>query len=173
MDTAYATRENGRDGIRCAEETKYGQFHSNPAFSSIAFFAKALNRRPFDLAVNSCAVGIITENKRVAGIRVMSADKKSYVLKSKTVVLAASTFQNPRLLLASGIPGGAIGHYLTTHSLLGITGYLDRKQFPEVLGNLGIVIPAREDDPFNWGSMAHRKGIMPTSSTRLNRYRNN
>ncbi|CAM4167140.1 GMC oxidoreductase [Paenibacillus alkaliterrae] len=133
------------------EATKYGQIHSNAAFSSIALFAEALNRRPFDLAVNSRAVEIITENKRVAGIRVMSADKKSHVLKAKTVVLAASTFQTPRLLLASGITGRAIGHYLTTHSLLGIAGYLDRKQFPEVLGNLGIVIPAREDRPFQLG----------------------
>jgi len=130
------------------ETTKYGQIHSNAAFSSIAFFAEALNRRPFDLAVNSRAVEIITEKKRVTGVRVMSADKKSHTLKAKTVVLAASTFQNPRLLLASGIPGRAIGHYLTPHSAIVQQRYLEREQFPEVLGALGILIPAREDRPY-------------------------
>lgn len=133
------------------EPTKYGQIHSNASFSSIVFFAEALNRRPFDLAINSRAVEIITEKKRVTGVRVMSMDKSSHVLKAKTVVLSTSTFQNPRLLLASGISGKAIGHYLTTHSLMGIPGYLDREQFPEVLGTLGIMIPARIDRPYQLG----------------------
>ncbi|MGM0874774.1 MAG: GMC oxidoreductase [Bacillota bacterium] len=130
------------------EPTKYGQIHSNAAFSSINLFAQALNWRPFDLAVNSRAVEIITDNKRVTGVRVMSPDKKSYIIKAKTVVLSTSTFENPRLLLASGIPGRAIGHYLTTHSLRGLTGYFDRSQFPDVLGALGILIPASEDRPY-------------------------
>ncbi|WP_227522061.1 GMC oxidoreductase [Bacillus solitudinis] len=130
------------------EPTKYGQFHSNPAFSSIALFAEALNRRPYDLAVNARAVEILTDQNRVTGVRVMSPDKRSYVLKAKTVVLSASTFENPRLLLASGIRGRAIGHYLTTHSLMGLTGYFDRDQFPEVLGALGILIPGKEDRPY-------------------------
>jgi choline dehydrogenase-like flavoprotein len=130
------------------EPTKYGQIHSNAAFSSIALFAEALNRCSFDLAINSRAVEIITEKKRVTGVKVMSADKRSYVLKAKTVVLSASTLQNPRLLLASGIPGRAIGHYLTPHSAVVQPRYLDRKQFPEVLGALGILIPSREDRPY-------------------------
>ncbi|WP_313999440.1 GMC family oxidoreductase [uncultured Paenibacillus sp.] len=130
------------------EPTRYGQLHSNAAFSSIAWFAEALNRRPYDLAVNARAVEILTGQKRVTGVRVMTPDKKSYVMKAKTVVLSASTFENPRLLLASGIPGRAIGHYLTTHSLQGLTGYFDREQFPEVLGALGILIPGREDRPY-------------------------
>jgi choline dehydrogenase-like flavoprotein len=127
------------------EPTKYGQIHSNAAFSSIVWFAEALNRRPYDLAVNSRAVEIITEKKRVTGVRVMSADKRSHVLKAKTVVLSASTFQSPRLLLASGIPGRAIGHYLTPHSAVVQPRYLEREQFPEVIGALGIMIPAKED----------------------------
>ncbi|CAM4030865.1 GMC family oxidoreductase [Paenibacillus alkaliterrae] len=130
------------------EPTKYGQLHSNAAFSSIIQFAEALNRRPYDLAVNARAVEIITDRKRVTGVRVMSPDKKSYILKAKTVVLSASTFENPRLLMASGIPGRAIGHYLTTHSLLGLTGYFDRRQFPEVLGALGILIPGQAGHPY-------------------------
>jgi choline dehydrogenase-like flavoprotein len=130
------------------EPTKYGQIHSNAAFSSIAWFAEALNRRPYDLAVNSRVVEILTEQKRVAGVRVMSVDKRPYVIKAKTVVLSASTLQNPRLLLASGIPGRAIGHYLTPHSAVVKTGHLDRRQFPEVLGALGILIPAKEDRPY-------------------------
>lgn len=130
------------------EPTKYGQIHSNAAFSSINLFAQALNWRPFDLAVNSRAVKIITENNRVAGVKVMSPDKRSYLIKAKKVVLSTSTFQNPRLLLASGIPGRAIGHYLTTHSLIGLTGYFNRGQFPEVLGALGILIPSSKYRPY-------------------------
>ncbi len=130
------------------EPTKYGQLHSSPAFSSIAWFAEALNRRPYDLAINSRAVEILTNEKRATGVRVMSTDKRSYVIKAKTVVLSASTLQNPRLLLASGIPGRAIGHYLTPHSAVVHRRFLDRNEFPEVLGALGILIPAREDRPF-------------------------
>lgn len=130
------------------EPTIYGQLHSNAAFSSIALFAEALNRRSYDLAVNARAVEILTDQRQVTGVRVMSPDKKSHVIKAKTVVLSASTFESPRLLLASGIPGRAIGHYLTTHSLLGLTGYFDRTSFPEVLGALGILVPGAEDRPY-------------------------
>ncbi|MDQ8736398.1 GMC family oxidoreductase [Paenibacillus sp. LHD-38] len=130
------------------ESTKYGQLYSNAAFSSIIHLAEALNSRPYDLAVHANAVEILTEGKRVAGVRVMSPDKKSYTLKAKKVILSASTFQSPRLLLASGIPGQAIGHYLTTHSLLGLTGYFDRRQFPEVLGALGILLPGQPGRPY-------------------------
>lgn len=130
------------------EPTKYGQIHSNAFFSSIALYAEALNRRPFDLAVNSRAVEILTEQKRVTGIRVMSADKRSHILKAKTIVLSASTFETPRLLLASGIPGRAIGHYLTDNSVVGGRSTLSRRHFPEVLGNLGILIPGGEGRPY-------------------------
>lgn len=130
------------------EPTIFGQLHSSPAFSSIAWFAEALNLRPYDLAVNSRAVQILTEQEKVSGVRVISTDQKSYDIKAKTVVLSTSTFESPRLLLASGIPGRAIGHYLTTHSLMGLTGYFDRQQFPEVLGALGILVPGTENRPY-------------------------
>lgn len=130
------------------EPTIFGQLHSSPAFSSIAWFAEALNLRPYDLAVNSRAVQILTGQNKVSGVRVISPDKKSYDIKAKTVVLSTSTFESPRLLLASGIPGRAIGRYLTTHSLMGLTGYFDRQQFPEVLGALGILIPGKENRPY-------------------------
>ncbi|MDU0203372.1 GMC family oxidoreductase N-terminal domain-containing protein [Paenibacillus sp. PFR10] len=92
--------------------TKFGQVHSNALFSSIAFLGSALNLRPFDLAVNARAVQILSENGSATGLRVMTPDKKSYHIRAKTIVVSASTWETPRLLLHSGIQGKAIGHYL-------------------------------------------------------------
>jgi hypothetical protein len=94
------------------QPTTHGQVHSNVWFSSIIFLALALNLRPFDLAVKARAVQVFLDKGRAAGVKVMTPDKKSYVLKAKTIVLSASTFGSPRILLNSGIPGPAIGHYL-------------------------------------------------------------
>ncbi len=58
------------------EGTKYGQVHSNVYFSSIDFLAYALNIRKFDLAVNTRAVQIITEQGKAVGVKVMTAEKK-------------------------------------------------------------------------------------------------
>ncbi len=84
------------------------------------------------------------------GVEVMSPDKKSHFLKSKIVVLAASTFETPRILLNSGIKGRAIGHYLTNHSFITATGKLNKTEFPEVLGTLGIIIPQTEEHPYQF-----------------------
>lgn len=135
------------------EPTKYGVVNSNAFFSSISFLAQALNRS-FDLAVKARAVQILTEKNKVIGIKVMSQDKRSYFLKAKTVILSASTFGTPRLLLHSGIQGRAIGHYLTNHSRLVGTGKVSRSEFPEILGPLRILIPGTENRPYQvqiWG----------------------
>ncbi|WP_410514592.1 GMC oxidoreductase [Paenibacillus sp. BR2-3] len=132
------------------QPTQYGNVHSNVFFSSMNFFAYALNLRPFDLAVRARAIRVAAENGKVMGVEVMSPDKKSYFLKSKIVVLAASTFETPRILLYSGIKGRAIGHYLTNHSFITATGKLTRNEFPEVLGTLGIIIPQTEEYPYQF-----------------------
>ncbi|MZQ86080.1 LysM peptidoglycan-binding domain-containing protein [Paenibacillus sp. 5J-6] len=128
--------------------TKFGQVHSNALFSSIAFLGSALNQRPFDLAVNARAVQILSENGNATGLRVMSPDKKSYVIKAKTIVVSASTWETPRLLLSSGIPGKAIGHYLMNHSKIVATVKIDRSYFPEVLGTLFIWKPRTLIEPY-------------------------
>ncbi|NOU88393.1 LysM peptidoglycan-binding domain-containing protein [Paenibacillus sp. LMG 31460] len=129
-------------------ETKYGEIHSNVFFSSILFLARALNKRPFDLAIKSRAVELLTEKGKVVGVKVVSSDKKNYLLKAKTIVLSTSTFETPRILLHSGISGTAIGHYLTNHSRVVGTGIVCRDDFPEILGTLGILIPRTVDRPY-------------------------
>ncbi|UKS27351.1 GMC oxidoreductase [Paenibacillus sp. HWE-109] len=128
--------------------TKFGQVHSNALFSSIAFLGSALNQRPFDLAVNARAVQILSANGSATGVRVMSPDKKSYFIKAKTIVVSASTWETPRLLLYSGIPGKAIGHYLMNHSKIVATVKIDRSYFPDVLGTLFIWKPRTVGDPY-------------------------
>jgi len=130
------------------EPTRYGEIHSNVFFSSISFLAKALYRKPYDLAVLARAVQVVTEKGCVAGVHVMTPDKRSYVLKAKTVILSASTFGTPRILLHSGIQGNAIGHYLINHSAVRGTFKFNRKDYPYVLGPIGILIPETEKLPY-------------------------
>lgn len=129
-------------------QTKYGEVHSNVFFSSFIFLARALNQMPFDLAVRARVVNVITDNGSVAGVRVMTPAKQSYFLKAKNVILAANAFETPRILLNSGIQGNAIGHYLTNHSMVVARGNINTRNFPEVLGTLGILVPQAEDRPF-------------------------
>ncbi|OMF36688.1 hypothetical protein BK133_08560 [Paenibacillus sp. FSL H8-0548] len=122
--------------------TKYGKILSSAVFSSIDFFAKALNTAPFDLAVNTYATRIVTEGNRVIGVQAANPDKKNFFLRARSVILAASALQTPRLLLHSGIPGRAIGHYLTNHSMVVTNGSIPTASFPEVQGTLAILLPS-------------------------------
>lgn len=128
--------------------TKYGEIHSNSAFSSISFLAKALNFMPFDLAVKAPATRIITHNGKVVGVEVKNAEKRPFFLRSKTIVLATSALDAPRLLLHSAIPGRAIGHFLTNHSFVLTNGVLRTTNFPEVLGTLAVLIPSSLERPY-------------------------
>ncbi len=147
-------RENGylnADDIPIAadlDQTRYGRLHSNTFFSSILFLARALSIRPFDLAVNAYAAEVITDGGKAVGVRVMTPDKQSYLIKAKTVILSASALQTPRILLNSKIPGKAIGHYLSNHSYLIATASLNTEGFSEPLGALGIVVPELVDRPY-------------------------
>ncbi len=147
-------RENGyynADDIPIAadlDQTRYGRLHSNVFFSSILLMARALSWRPFDLAVNAYAAEVVTDGGKAVGVRVMTPDKKSYLIKAKTVVLSASALQTPRILLNSKIPGKAIGRYLSNHSYLIATASLSTKGFTEPLGALGIVVPELADRPY-------------------------
>ncbi|RBW68844.1 GMC family oxidoreductase [Bacillus taeanensis] len=130
------------------ESTKYGEIHSDVFWSSLSMFAYALNHKPFDLAVNARAVEVFVENGKAAGVKVMNPNKKAYFLKAKTIVLAGSTIETPRLLLNSNIPGRAIGHYLTNHSFLLSTGKVSRQEFTETLGTLSLFIPQTKKRPY-------------------------
>lgn len=129
------------------EQTKYGIVHSNVFFSSIIFFAYALNRRPVDLAVKARVVKVLSDSGKVVGVEVVTPDNKSYVLKSKKVVLSAGALETPRILLHSGIKGRAIGHYMTDQTSVVATGVLNRGEFPEVLSTLSILVPELEEKP--------------------------
>ncbi|CCC86184.1 glucose-methanol-choline oxidoreductase (plasmid) [Paenibacillus polymyxa M1] len=130
------------------EPTQYGVTNSNVFFSSIIFFAYAMNRRPVDLSVNTRAVKVLTDHGRIVGIEVVSQDKKSHRIRAKKVVLSASTLETPRILLHSGVTGRSIGHYLTDHGAVIAQGTVGRGVFPEVLGALSIVVPEEEGTPF-------------------------
>ncbi|MDR6224375.1 GMC family oxidoreductase [Desmospora profundinema] len=130
------------------QPTRFGQVHSNVFFSSILFLARALFIRPFDLAVKTRGVEVLTERNRVVGLRVMTPDKKSHYLKAKNVVLSTNTFETARILLYSRIPGEAIGHYLANHSKIVGVGRVSRGDFPEVLGSMGILVPRTAGRPY-------------------------
>lgn len=123
----------------------YGQEGSDVFFGAIDFFTKALNHRRFDLTVKTRAVQVLVDHGKVVGVKVISSDKKTYILKAKTVVLSASTFETPRLLLHSGIQGQAIGHYLMNHSFVLATGTISRDKFPDPLGTLSMLIPSTKE----------------------------
>jgi choline dehydrogenase-like flavoprotein len=123
------------------QPSKYGYIRSNVFFSSMAFFAWALSFGSFDLAVKARVTEVLTVQGKAAGVKVMTRDKKAYVLKGKTVVLSASTFETPRILLNSGIPGRAVGHYLTTHTRITGEGIIHTAGFPETLGVLALLVP--------------------------------
>ncbi|MFC4768666.1 GMC oxidoreductase [Effusibacillus consociatus] len=127
------------------EVTKYGQVHSNVFFSSILFLAYALNTRPFDLAVNTRAVQVLTEKGKAAGVKAVTSDNKSCIIKAKMVILSASTFETPRILLNSNIPGEAIGRYLVNHPVVVAHASVKRDQFPEVLGIATLLVPSSVD----------------------------
>lgn len=144
----YATAEKI---IMAADLTgqSYGRVHTDVFYSSISFFARALNMTtPFDLAVNARAVQILYDQGKATGVKVMSRDKNTYILKANTVVLSASTFETPRLLLHSGIKSRALGHYLTNHSFMIGTGTMSRTEFPAALGTLGIMISQTPEKPY-------------------------
>jgi choline dehydrogenase-like flavoprotein len=130
------------------DQTRYGRLHSNVFFSSILLMARALSWRPFDLADNAYAAEVLTDGQKAVGVRVMTPDKKSHLIKAKNVILSASALQTPRILLNSKIPGRAIGHYLSNHTYLIATASLDTKGFTEPLGALGIVVPELVDRPY-------------------------
>jgi choline dehydrogenase-like flavoprotein len=130
------------------QPTKYGVINSNVNWSSISFLAYALNRKIYDLAVNADAVQVFVENGKASGVKVMSPDKKQYFLNAKYVVLAAGTFETTKILLNSGIQGSAIGHYLIDSSNVGAAGKINRREFPETLGPLGIIVPQSKQRPY-------------------------
>ncbi|OXM83837.1 GMC oxidoreductase [Paenibacillus rigui] len=127
----------------------YGQLHTDTFTSSISLLARALNLRPYDLAVNARALQILHHNGRVTGVKVASLDKKEYTLKAKTVVVCASTFETPRLLMYSGIQNKALGHYLTTQSFIQATGETSTRNFPIPWGPLNVMIPQTEQRPYS------------------------
>lgn len=143
-------------------QTKYGELHSNVYFSSVIFLARAFKLRSYDLTVRAKAVRVLTENGKTVGVQVVSPDKKSYVLKAGTVILSASTFENPKILLNSGIQGHAIGHYLTNHSGVEAKGIISRKQFPEIVGTLALLIPGTEIRPYQIQIQAFINGGYPS-----------
>ncbi|WP_235548768.1 GMC oxidoreductase [Paenibacillus sp. Soil522] len=128
--------------------TDFGMVHADVFFSSISLLSKASFIRPFDLAVNACAVQVLVDQGKVTGVKVISPDQRSYLLKAKTVVLSASTYETPRLLLHSGIQGKAIGRYMTNQVFMMAPGKVNRGDFPEVLGTLAILIPPTKERPF-------------------------
>lgn len=128
--------------------TRYGRLQSNVFFSAMNFFGYSLNLRPFDLAVNAYAVKVLSHNGKVAGVEVKSRNQRKYTLQARNVVLSAGALETPQLLLNSGIQGGAVGHYLTNHSFLMAHGLMNRENFPELMGTLGVLIPQTERQPF-------------------------
>jgi choline dehydrogenase-like flavoprotein len=119
-----------------------------PRFTSISLLANAAHLRPFDIAIKTRAVQVYTERGKVTGIRVMSPDKKSHFLKTKAVVLGASTFETPRILLNSGIRGNAIGHYLTSHSKMYTMAKVAPNDYSLIPGLFGVFVPRTIGRPY-------------------------
>lgn len=67
------------------QPSRRGEIHSNPWFSSINFMASALFDKPYDLALNAFASRILCEGNKVAGVEVISPDKKTHIIRAKTL----------------------------------------------------------------------------------------
>jgi choline dehydrogenase-like flavoprotein len=131
------------------ERTKYGIIQSNPIWSSISMLGYTLSRRPFDLAINTVAIRLLTEGNQATGVEVVSTkENKRYVIKAKKIVIAGGPIETPKLLLQSHINHVPVGHYLVTHSKVVAYGYISRRIFPEILGTLGIIIPGSTKRPY-------------------------
>ncbi|MDQ8735901.1 GMC oxidoreductase [Paenibacillus sp. LHD-38] len=102
----------------------------------------------FDLAVNANATRIVTQEGKVVGVEVSNPLKQAFFIRAKSVIVATSTLQAPRLLLHSGIPGRAIGHYLANHSFVVTYGLIRTSAIPEVLGTLAILVPSTAKRPY-------------------------
>lgn len=137
----YSTRKNG--------------LHLSAVFSSINFFGYALNTSSFDLVVNARVVEVLTQKGTATGVKVLSPDHKFYVVHGRIVVLAASTLENPRILLQSGIQNDAIGRYLVTHSSVEIEAQLDIFDSADYPGNVAVLIPRRSHRPYQVGIYQH------------------
>jgi choline dehydrogenase-like flavoprotein len=129
---------------------KDGKIHSDVFFSSILFLAQALHLKNYDLAVGARATRILTEKGRVYGVEVMDQEKNAYVLRAKNIVLSASTFETPRLLLHSRIQGKAIGHYLIDHAALKVSAVVGFQDLPQVSGPLHILVPPTRELPYQF-----------------------
>lgn len=128
--------------------SRQGEVHSNAWYSSINALASANYDKPYDLAVDAYVYKVNAPGNRVQSVQVFDANKRSHTIRAKNVVVSASTLETPRLLLNSGIPGPAIGHYLTGHvSMIGI-GTISRRQFSDKIGNLSILKFETEEDPY-------------------------
>lgn len=130
-------------------QAKMGKVNSEVFFSSIDFLARSLNLLPFDLSIYSRAIQVVIDsNKKAVGVKTITWGGKSYTVRAKNIILSASALETPRILLNSGITGVPIGHYLVNHSFLEVNGYLNRSEFPENIGNLGILVPQTEEAPY-------------------------
>ncbi|MCA0757079.1 GMC family oxidoreductase [Paenibacillus sp. N4] len=127
-----------------------GKINSNVMFSSMNFLGASLDKRAYDVAVFARAIKVLTDQGKAAGVEVVTHNGKKHVLKAKTIVLSASTFETPRILLHSGIPGRAIGRNLWTHSMLwadiSVTG--PAKEVQPFVFPYGLIIPQTENRPF-------------------------
>lgn len=128
--------------------TKFGEVHADVFFSSFSLLARASFLRPFDLAINARAVQVLVDQGKATGVKVMSPDMSSYILKAKTIVLSTSTYETPRLLLHSGIQGGAVGHYMTNQVFMLAPGKVNRSDFTDIPGTLAILITATPEKPY-------------------------
>jgi choline dehydrogenase-like flavoprotein len=128
--------------------TKFGEVHADGFFSSFSLLARASFLKSFDLAIKARAVQVLVEQGKATGVKVMSPDMSSYILKAKTIVLSASTYETPRLLLHSGIQGGAVGFYLTNQVYMLAPGKVTRRDFTDIPGTLGILIFGTPDRPY-------------------------
>lgn len=129
-------------------QAKFGKVASDVFFSSIGFFARALNLYRFDLSIYSRAIQVIVERQKAKGVNVLTWGGQTYQIRAKNIILATSALETPRILLNSGIQGKAIGHYLVNHSFLEVNGNLNRFEFPENYGNLGILVPQTDETPY-------------------------
>ncbi len=125
-----------------------GQVHSNPWYSSINALAAANYDRPYDLALNANVSRVLESNGRISGVEVFTEDKSAHTIRAKNVVLSASTLESPRILLNSGIPGRAIGHYLTGNVSIITLGTIDRGYFSDNMGNLSVLKAETDESPY-------------------------
>lgn len=85
-------------------------------FSALNGLAAVLEHPRLDLHRETVAARLRNQGGQIEAIEAIGKDGERLLVRAQRYVLAASGFENPGILLRSGLQGPAVGHYLFDHA---------------------------------------------------------